>query len=113
MDHMAECARVGVVWGPFVPLTPAKLPTVKLYGFPPPVLQDPTQILTQNAFTELMAKIFWGKKHQSYWDSKTRSKMTIRHHLLLSIKLAGEKLVKNIRRACLSSGYILKCSFTV
>lgn len=62
MDHMAECAGVGVVWGPFVPLTPAKPIPVKPYGFLPLVLQDPTQILTQNVFTELMDNNLLGKK---------------------------------------------------
>lgn len=69
---MAECAGVGVVWGPFVPLTPAKLPTVKLYGFPPLVLQDPTQILTQNIFTELMANNLLGEKNISLTGTQRR-----------------------------------------
>lgn len=59
---MAECTGVGVEWGPSVSLTPAKLTTVKFYGFLPLVLQDPTQILTQNTFTELTANNLLGEK---------------------------------------------------
>lgn len=100
MDHAAECPAMGVGGVYFyppscpnqsVPQRPKHSSSLSL------VLQDTTQVFTQKEFIEQMPNNLLQKKKKKavlLGIKDTCIKTTIRYHLVLLLKLPGEKVVK-------------------
>lgn len=98
LDHVAGCPAMGVGVVYFYPPScpnqsiPQRLKHSSSRSL---VLQDTTQVFTQKEFIELTLNNFLQKKKSVLLGIKDACiKTTIRYHLVLTMKLPGEKVVK-------------------